>query len=143
MVTTTRLSRYVRCRQSCAEHIERSAEYVVLLYDGKLRWQGSVEAFRCSDNPYVVQFRTASLTDPCSPRSCNQLMRRSVREATIGFSLLAALVGGLGLWFGSQELSSARRPTRFVCASKMLLAWPSKRRYLSRCACWISSFGYP
>ena len=26
-------------------------------------------------------------------------MRRSVREATIGFSLLAALVGGLGLWF--------------------------------------------
>ena len=26
-------------------------------------------------------------------------MRRSVREATIGFSLLAALLGGLGLWF--------------------------------------------
>ncbi len=26
-------------------------------------------------------------------------MRRSVREATIGFSLLAALVGGMGLWF--------------------------------------------
>ena len=26
-------------------------------------------------------------------------MRRSVREATIGFSLLAALVAGLGLWF--------------------------------------------
>ena len=48
--------------------IERSAEQVVLLYDGKLRWQGSVEAFRCSDNPYVVQFRTASLTGPMQPQ---------------------------------------------------------------------------
>ena len=36
--------------------------------DGKLRWQGSVEAFRCSDNPYVVQFRTASLSGPMQPQ---------------------------------------------------------------------------
>ena len=69
MVTTTRLSRGTSVVVShVLSTIERSAEYVVLLYDGKLRWQGSVEAFRCSDNPYVVQFRTASLTGPMQPQ---------------------------------------------------------------------------
>ena len=69
MVTTTRLSRGTSVVVShVLSTIERSAEQVVLLYDGKLRWQGSVEAFRCSDNPYVVQFRTASLAGPMQPQ---------------------------------------------------------------------------
>lgn len=69
MVTTTRLSRGTSVVVShVLSTIERSAEQVVLLYDGKLRWQGSVEGFRCSDNPYAVQFRTASLTGPMQPQ---------------------------------------------------------------------------
>ena len=69
MVTTTRLSRGTSVVVShVLSTIERSAEQVVLLYDGKLRWHGSVEAFRCSDNPYVVQFRTASLNGPMQPQ---------------------------------------------------------------------------
>ncbi|MFZ4804271.1 MAG: ABC transporter ATP-binding protein [Synechococcus lacustris] len=48
--------------------IERSAERVVLLYEAKLRWQGTVEAFRCCDDPYVVQFRTGSLNGPMQPK---------------------------------------------------------------------------
>lgn len=47
--------------------IERSAERVVLLYRGRLRWQGSVEAFRSGDDPFVVQFRTGSLSGPMQP----------------------------------------------------------------------------
>ena len=37
-------------------------------------------------------------------------MRRSVREATIGFSLLAALVGGLGLWFWLTGVVFGQKP---------------------------------
>lgn len=47
--------------------IERCAERVALLYDGRFRWQGSVEEFRRSDNPYVQQFRTGSLRGPMQP----------------------------------------------------------------------------
>jgi phospholipid/cholesterol/gamma-HCH transport system ATP-binding protein len=47
--------------------IVRSADRVVLLYDGRFRWQGSVQAFQTSDNPYVLQFRTASLSGPMQP----------------------------------------------------------------------------
>ncbi|QNI63165.1 ABC transporter family protein [Synechococcus sp. A15-44] len=47
--------------------IERSAERVVMLYDGQFRWEGSVDAFRSTDNPYVVQFRTGSLRGPMQP----------------------------------------------------------------------------
>ena len=47
--------------------IERSAERVVMLYDGKFQWEGSVDAFRTTDNPYVVQFRTGSLRGPMQP----------------------------------------------------------------------------
>ena len=38
-----------------------------MLYDGQFRWEGSVEAFRSTDNPYVVQFRTGSLRGPMQP----------------------------------------------------------------------------
>jgi phospholipid/cholesterol/gamma-HCH transport system ATP-binding protein len=47
--------------------IERSAERVALLYDGRFRWHGSVEAFRSSDDPFVHQFRTGSLEGPMQP----------------------------------------------------------------------------
>jgi phospholipid/cholesterol/gamma-HCH transport system ATP-binding protein len=47
--------------------ILRTADRVVLLYDGRFRWQGSVEEFRVSEHPYVLQFRTASLNGPMQP----------------------------------------------------------------------------
>jgi len=47
--------------------IERTGERVVLLYDGRFRWQGDLEEYRHTDNPYVVQFRTASLQGPMQP----------------------------------------------------------------------------
>ena len=47
--------------------IERTAERVVLLYDGQFRWSGSVADYRRSDNPYVVQFRSGSLRGPMQP----------------------------------------------------------------------------
>jgi len=47
--------------------IERCAEQVILLYDGRFRWAGSLDDFRSSDNPYVVQFRSGSLRGPMQP----------------------------------------------------------------------------
>jgi phospholipid/cholesterol/gamma-HCH transport system ATP-binding protein len=47
--------------------IEGCAQRVVLLYDGQFRWQGSLEDFRQTRNPYVVQFRTGSLQGPMQP----------------------------------------------------------------------------
>jgi phospholipid/cholesterol/gamma-HCH transport system ATP-binding protein len=47
--------------------IDRCAERVILLYDGRFRWQGSVEEFRCSEDPYVRQFRSGSLRGPMQP----------------------------------------------------------------------------
>ncbi len=47
--------------------IERTAERVVLLYGGRFRWQGNLESYRRTDNPYVVQFRSGSLQGPIQP----------------------------------------------------------------------------
>lgn len=47
--------------------IERCAERVILLYGGRFRWVGSIEEFRRSENPYVVQFRSGSLRGPMQP----------------------------------------------------------------------------
>ena len=47
--------------------IERCAERVILLYGGRFRWVGSLEEFRRSENPYVVQFRSGSLRGPMQP----------------------------------------------------------------------------
>jgi phospholipid/cholesterol/gamma-HCH transport system ATP-binding protein len=47
--------------------ILRAADRVVLLYDGLFRWQGSVADFQTTNNPYVLQFRTASLSGPMQP----------------------------------------------------------------------------
>jgi phospholipid/cholesterol/gamma-HCH transport system ATP-binding protein len=47
--------------------IERTGERVMLLYDGQFRWQGDLDGYRRSDNPYVVQFRSGSLRGPMQP----------------------------------------------------------------------------
>jgi phospholipid/cholesterol/gamma-HCH transport system ATP-binding protein len=47
--------------------IERSAERVVLLYDGQFRWSGTVDDYRASTDDYVVQFRSGSLRGPMQP----------------------------------------------------------------------------
>jgi phospholipid/cholesterol/gamma-HCH transport system ATP-binding protein len=47
--------------------IERTAERVMLLYDGRFQWQGDLESYRRTDNPYVVQFRSGSLRGPIQP----------------------------------------------------------------------------
>lgn len=47
--------------------IERCAERVVLLYDGRFQWQGRLEEFLASKNPYVRQFRSGSLAGPMQP----------------------------------------------------------------------------
>ena len=47
--------------------IERTGQRMVLIYDGQFRWQGDLEAYRHSDNPYVVQFRSGSLQGPMQP----------------------------------------------------------------------------
>jgi phospholipid/cholesterol/gamma-HCH transport system ATP-binding protein len=38
-----------------------------MLYEGHFQWQGSVDEFRRSTNPYVEQFRTGSLHGPMQP----------------------------------------------------------------------------
>ncbi len=47
--------------------IERCAKRVLMLYGGKFQWQGTIEEFRESDNPFVKQFRTGSLQGPMQP----------------------------------------------------------------------------
>ena len=47
--------------------IEGCAQKVALLYDGHFRWCGTLEEFRRTDNPYVVQFRSGSLQGPMQP----------------------------------------------------------------------------
>ena len=47
--------------------IERSAERVAMIYDGKFQWDGSIEEFKQSDNAYVQQFRSGKLEGPMQP----------------------------------------------------------------------------
>jgi len=47
--------------------IERTANRVILLYDGKFQWDGSIDQFKQSENPYVKQFRTGNLQGPMQP----------------------------------------------------------------------------
>ncbi len=47
--------------------IERTANRVILLYDGKFQWDGSLEQFKQSENSYVKQFRTGNLQGPMQP----------------------------------------------------------------------------
>ena len=47
--------------------IERTANIVILLYDGKFQWDGSIDQFKQSENPYIKQFRTGNLQGPMQP----------------------------------------------------------------------------
>ena len=49
--------------------IRRAADHVVMLYGGCAQWHGSVQGFETTDNPYVRQFRSASLQGPMQPES--------------------------------------------------------------------------
>ncbi len=66
-----RTSRIVHASTLVVSHvmstIDRCAERVALLYEGRFQWSGSVEDFRITTNPYVVQFRSGSLHGPMQP----------------------------------------------------------------------------
>ena len=96
--------------------IERSAERVVMLYDGRFQWEGSVDAFRTTDNPYVVQFRTGSLRGPMQPAEHLTAMRRSVRDAIVGFTLIGSIIGfaSTALWLKAFDWGQPLDPDRPV-----------------------------
>ena len=48
--------------------IERTSDYVLMLYGGKFRWAGSISEFKKSDDPYVFQFRNGKLSGPMQPK---------------------------------------------------------------------------
>ena len=48
--------------------IERSSERVLLLYGGRIQWEGSITEFKETDNSYVKQFRTGNLQGPMPPK---------------------------------------------------------------------------
>ncbi len=48
--------------------IERTSNRVILLYDGKFQWDGTIDQFKQSDNSYVKQFRTGNLQGPMQPK---------------------------------------------------------------------------
>ena len=50
-----------------ASTIERTANRVILLYDGSFQWDGSIDQFKQSKNSYVKQFRTGNLQGPMQP----------------------------------------------------------------------------
>jgi phospholipid/cholesterol/gamma-HCH transport system ATP-binding protein len=69
IVTTTALAKATSVVVShVMSTIQRSGERLLLLYDGRFRWQGSVEEFHSTDNPYVEQFRSGSLHGPMQPK---------------------------------------------------------------------------
>jgi phospholipid/cholesterol/gamma-HCH transport system ATP-binding protein len=51
--------------------VRRTADRVCFLYKGKVRWDGPVSELDTTDNPYIRQFFTASLTGPIQPTSLN------------------------------------------------------------------------
>ena len=48
--------------------IERTSDYVLMLYEGKFRWAGSIYEFKKSNDPYVFQFRNGELSGPMQPK---------------------------------------------------------------------------
>ena len=48
--------------------IERTSNKVLMLYGGKLRWEGSISDFKKSVDPYVFQFRNGNLKGPMQPK---------------------------------------------------------------------------
>ena len=47
--------------------IERTSNRVIMLYEGKFQWDGSIEEFKETENSYVKQFRTGNLLGPMQP----------------------------------------------------------------------------
>ncbi len=47
--------------------IERTADRVLMLYGGKVQWDGGIADFKQTKNPYVEQFREGSLKGPMQP----------------------------------------------------------------------------
>ncbi len=47
--------------------IERAAERVLMLYEGCIQWDGTIQEFKESNNPYIKQFRTGNLQGPIQP----------------------------------------------------------------------------
>jgi len=48
--------------------IERTSSKVLMLYGGQFRWEGSVDDFKNSNDPYVYQFRKGKLEGPMQPK---------------------------------------------------------------------------
>ncbi len=48
--------------------IERCAERVIMLYGGEFKWDGSIEEFKNTTNPFIKQFRKGSLEGPIQPK---------------------------------------------------------------------------
>ena len=48
--------------------IERTSDKVLMLYGGKFRWAGSIDEFKHSQDPYVIQFRNGNLNGPMQPK---------------------------------------------------------------------------
>ena len=47
--------------------IQRAADRICLLHDGRIQWTGTPAELMASDNPYARQFATASLEGPMAP----------------------------------------------------------------------------
>ena len=48
--------------------IERTSTRVLMLYGGKFRWEGSVNDFQNTEDPYVSQFRKGKIDGPIQPK---------------------------------------------------------------------------
>ncbi len=48
--------------------IERAAERVLMLYGGCIQWDGTIQDFKESTNPYIKQFRNGNLEGPMQPK---------------------------------------------------------------------------
>ena len=48
--------------------IERTSTRVLMLYGGKFRWEGSVNDFQNTKDPYVSQFRKGEIDGPIQPK---------------------------------------------------------------------------
>eukprot|EP00173_Palmaria_palmata_P000441 Plantae.Rhodophyta-Palmaria_palmata.ctg12021.p3 GENE.Plantae.Rhodophyta-Palmaria_palmata.ctg12021~~Plantae.Rhodophyta-Palmaria_palmata.ctg12021.p3 ORF type:complete len:112 (-),score=19.30 Plantae.Rhodophyta-Palmaria_palmata.ctg12021:318-653(-) len=46
--------------------VRRTAERVIFLHDGKIRWDGAVSALDCTNNAYIRQFFSAAYDGPMS-----------------------------------------------------------------------------
>ena len=48
--------------------IERTSSRILMLYGGKIRWEGTISDFKKTKDPYVFQFRNGKLKGPMQPK---------------------------------------------------------------------------